>query len=135
MVGITVSAPRNRSLSRRNVRAPLALSLLVAAGASLILALGLFTPVPNTTDEAVYIELARHFSASGRFEILGVPFPPLTYGPAFIALISPIFRIAATARDGCANLKYARLLNCCRKFADTIIRSPANRICNRHTQT
>jgi hypothetical protein len=99
MVGITVSAPRNRSLSRRNVRAPLALSLLVAAGASLILALGLFTPVPNTTDEAVYIELARHFSASGRFEILGVPFPPLTYGPAFIALISPIFRIAATARD------------------------------------
>jgi hypothetical protein len=99
MAGIDLSLPLSRSSVRGDLRVPLVLSLLVVAGAGLAFALSLLAPVPNTTDEAVYIELARHLSASGRFEILGVPFPPLTYGPAFVALIAPVFRIAASARE------------------------------------
>src|SRR6266576_2821595 len=81
MVGIDLLLPRSRSLAHRDLRVPLVLVLLVVTGAGLIFA------------------LARHLSSSGRFEILGVPFPPLTYGPAFVALIAPIFRIAGTARE------------------------------------
>jgi hypothetical protein len=78
---------------------PLVLSLIVVIGATAISVLSLFAPVPNTTDEAVYIDLARHLGASGRFDFLGVHFPALTYGPAYVAVITPFFKYAASARE------------------------------------
>jgi hypothetical protein len=61
-------------------------------------AITLLASVPTTPDELVYIELGRALGHSGRFEIFGMPFPPWTYGPAYVALIAPIFRFAGTAQ-------------------------------------
>jgi hypothetical protein len=99
MVGVDVLPLAKRPSAITYFRAPLVLVLLVIAGTAVITAIGFFVPGPNTTDEAVYIELARHFSASGRFEILGVPFPALTYGPAYVALLSATVRLASSARE------------------------------------
>jgi hypothetical protein len=99
MVGADVLPLAKRAGASWYFRVPLLLSFIVIVGAAAITSLGLFAPVPNTTDEAVYIELARHLSASGRFEILGVPFPALTYGPAYVVLLAPIFRVASSARE------------------------------------
>ncbi|HEY8768193.1 MAG TPA: hypothetical protein VIP09_13185 [Dehalococcoidia bacterium] len=83
----------------RPLRLRLALPAVVIAGAAILVVIGLLAPVPSTPDEAIYIELARHLGLSGKFEILGVAFPGWTYGPAYVALIAPIFRIAPTARE------------------------------------
>ena len=100
MASIDLSPPRSRNLAIRISTLPVALVLLVLLVASILSALGLLATVPNTfADEAIYIELARHLGASGKFQILGVSFPALTYGPAYVAIIAPIFRIARTARD------------------------------------
>src|SRR6266480_4556195 len=100
MASIELALPRQRSLAARISAPSLALPFLVVGGAVLFAALGLFAAVPNTfADEAIYVELARHLGESGKFEILGVSFPALTYGPAYVALIAPIFRASATARE------------------------------------
>jgi hypothetical protein len=100
MASIDISPPRRATWPSRISAPALALPLLVVIGAGFISVLGLFATVPNTfADEAIYIELARHLHASGRFEILGVSFPALTYGPAYVLLLAPIARFAATARD------------------------------------
>jgi hypothetical protein len=78
----------------------LAVPLVVVIGAVLLCAIGLLAASPNTfADEAVYIELARHFDLSGKFEIFGISFPALTYGPAYAVLIAPIVQGATTARE------------------------------------
>jgi hypothetical protein len=100
MASIDLTLRRRRSLAARISAPSFALPFVVVAGATIIGALGHFATVPNTfADEAIYIELARHFGASGKFEILGVSFPALTYGPAYVVLLAPIFRISATARE------------------------------------
>ena len=83
MASIDLALPRRRSLAGRIPVPSLALPILVLGGGVLIGALGLFAAIPNTfADEAIYVELGRHLGASGKFEILGVSFPALTYGPA-----------------------------------------------------
>jgi hypothetical protein len=78
---------------------PLVLLLLTAVAASGLSALSLLAPVPNTTDEALYIELARHLARTGGFAVLGVPFPVLTYAPLYDAFIAPVYWITASAQD------------------------------------
>jgi len=100
MASIDLALPRRRSLAGRIPVPSLALPILVLGGGVLIGALGLFAAIPNTfADEAIYVELGRHLGASGKFEILGVSFPALTYGPAYVALIAPIMRMSTTARE------------------------------------
>jgi hypothetical protein len=100
MASIELALPRQRSIAARISAPSLALPYIVVGGAIILGALGLFAAVPNTfADEAIYVELARHFGASGNFEILGVSFPALTYGPAYVVLIAPIFRASGTARE------------------------------------
>src|SRR3954449_9329287 len=71
---------------------------LVAAGAVLLVTLGLLVAAPSTfPDEAVYTELARNLGVSGRFDVLGVHLPALTYGPAYVVLLAPIFRLSQNA--------------------------------------
>jgi hypothetical protein len=95
-----ISLPHRPSLATRISVPPLVLSVLVVGGASILFVFGLFAAVPNTfADEAIYVELARNLGDSGRFEVLGISFPALTYGPAYVALLAPIFRFSATARD------------------------------------
>jgi hypothetical protein len=78
----------------------LSLPILVVIGAAVLCGLGLFATIPNTfADEAIYIELARHLDISGKFEVFGISFPALTYGPIYVVLIAPIVKGAATARD------------------------------------
>ena len=99
MSGLSIGhAIRVRSAARSS-SIPLALPCLFLLGAGILAALSLFGSVPTTPDELVYIELARHLGASGRFEILGIPFPAWTYGPAYVGLIAPITKLAATARE------------------------------------
>jgi hypothetical protein len=99
MASIDTSSALPRIAAR--ISAPAAgLPLLFFIGAVFLGALGLLASVPNTfADEAIYIELARHLDLSGKSEILGIPFPTLTYGPAYVALIAPIAKGAATARE------------------------------------
>jgi hypothetical protein len=77
----------------------LVLPLLIAAAASGLGALSLLAPVPNTTDEAFYIELARNLARSGRFVVLDIQFPVLTYAPAYVALVAPFYWLTGSAQD------------------------------------
>jgi hypothetical protein len=86
-----------RTLLRHRLSEHYTLGILVVGGAALIAALSALAPVPNTMDEIVYIELARNFAHHGSFAILGKPFPALTYAPAYVVLIAPIYKIASTA--------------------------------------
>jgi hypothetical protein len=99
MASVDTLRPGQRDTASTAMRA-FTLPFLVLVGAGVLCALGLFATVPNTfADEAIYIELARHFDLSGNFEILGVSFPALTYGPLYVVLIAPIVKGAATARE------------------------------------
>jgi hypothetical protein len=100
MASMEISLPRPRSVASRISAPPVALALLVVAGTGVLCAVGFFASVPNLfADEAIYLELARHLDASGTFHVLGVSFPALTYGPAYVALLAPIIRVSATARE------------------------------------
>ena len=82
--------------------------VLVAAGINSLL--GALAPPPNLGDELTYIELARSLGRTGAFDVLGVSFPPLTYSPAYVALLAPIYRFAASPADA---LLLVRVLNSC----------------------
>jgi len=100
MASLDVSGQMTRVRERPRVGTAAALTAIVAGGGAVLTALGLLMSVPNTfADEVIYAELARNLGTSGTFEILGSPFPALTYGPAYVALLAPVFRFAGTARE------------------------------------
>jgi hypothetical protein len=92
-----LDAAAGRIALRHRLSEHYTLGLLVVGGAALIAALSALVPVPNTMDEIVYIELARHFAHHGSFAILGKPFPALTYAPAYVVLIAPVYKVASNA--------------------------------------
>ena len=72
---------------------------LVAAailfGGGLLFTVGLIADRPITfPDEAIYSGAARSLSAGHGFEVAGTPISAWTYGPLYIAILAPIYRLA-----------------------------------------
>jgi hypothetical protein len=96
MTAIDFASAQRRLSAPRSIAPRLFLPMVAAA--SMLGVLGLLAPVPNATDEALYIELARNLVRSGRFGVLGHAFPVLTYAPAYVALIAPFYWVAGSAQ-------------------------------------
>jgi hypothetical protein len=109
------------SLERRRPRAlsadfvgdvPVAVWLagIVITAAALRFVIALQTPVPWTVpDELVHSELARSFASSGHFEVRDVAFSARTWGPLYLILIAPAFRVFGSLPDAYLAVK---AINC-----------------------
>jgi hypothetical protein len=81
--------------TRIRVRLWLVVIVVVAAAFRLIVAWRI--PVPWVApDELVHSELARSFAATGHFAIRGEPFSPRSWGPLYLILIAPAFRLGGS---------------------------------------
>jgi hypothetical protein len=92
--------PLRASLAVGRVKAiPVALSLagIVIATAALRFAIAWRTSVPWTVpDELVHSELARSFAATGHFAVRDHPFSARSWGPLYLLVIAPAFRLGGS---------------------------------------
>jgi hypothetical protein len=56
-------------------------------------------------EELVHSELAQSFAATGHFHLRDVPFPARTWGPLYLVLIAPAFRIFGSLPDAYVAVK------------------------------
>jgi hypothetical protein len=91
------SPERRRGLGIDSVRElPVTVWLvgIILGAATVRFVIALRMPVPWTIpDELVHSELARSFAASGHFEVRDVPFSAQTWGPLYLIVIAPAFRL------------------------------------------
>jgi hypothetical protein len=74
------------------------IALIVTGSTLLRIASGRQTAAPWIfPDELVYSELGKSFAATGHFAVRGEPFSALSFGPLYPVVLSPIYRLAATA--------------------------------------
>ncbi len=82
--------------------------VVVSLGARILLAAQ--TPVPwLIPDEIVYSGLARSFSETGHFVLRGEPFSAWGYGPLYLLVIAPAFRLGASLPEA---YFIVRVINC-----------------------
>ena len=93
----TVEASATQSFARsRELPTTLWLGAVILLTAGIRFALAATVPGPGIfPDELIYSELAKGVGTSGAFLVRGVPFSGWTYGPLYVLLIAPAFRIAS----------------------------------------
>jgi Dolichyl-phosphate-mannose-protein mannosyltransferase len=80
----------------RHLSTPIWLGILVLLAAAARFALAAQVPGPGIfPDELIYSELAKSTAASGDFAVRGTAFSGSTYGPLYVLLIAPAYRLAS----------------------------------------
>jgi Dolichyl-phosphate-mannose-protein mannosyltransferase len=106
---IALPAPRATAFAGR-IPAAVWLTGIVVVSFGVRVLLAAQTPVPwLIPDEIVYSGLARSFSETGHFALRGEPFSPWGFGPLYLVLIAPAFRLGASLPDA---YLIVRTLNC-----------------------